>query len=278
MPALARAHTVVAVGSRGAGLSDKPDDGYDAGTPAADPVTLMAALGHDRFDAVGYDIGMWTGYALAADHPERVGRLTVVDAIIPGLTPAPSVFSPVAVNQRLWHFGFNRLTDLNEELVRGRKQLFFGYQFAKKAATPDAVPAYAVDVYPAAMIAALLCADVAHRPKPRNPTQRCGRPGGNHRRRQGVTRISHHRHCRPARDGGLRSGHRGKTKELVTSSCGPRERPNPRPRPQLGSGRHLTSRSWHQRTSRASVCSGARTARAYQEVTVQWARTTNTNE
>jgi pimeloyl-ACP methyl ester carboxylesterase len=153
MPALAREHTVVAVDSRGAGLSDKPDDGYDAGTLAADLVALMAALGHDRFDVVGHDIGMWTGYALAADHPGRVGRLAVVDAIIPGLTPTPSVFSPAAVSQRLWHFGFNRLTDLNEELVRGRERLFFGYQFAKKAATPDAIPADAVDVYVDAIVA-----------------------------------------------------------------------------------------------------------------------------
>jgi pimeloyl-ACP methyl ester carboxylesterase len=153
MPALAREHTVVAVDSRGAGLSDKPDDGYDAGTLAADLVALMAALGHDRFDVAGHDIGMWTGYALAADHPERVGRLAVVDAIIPGLTPTPSVFGPAAVNQRLWHFGFNRLTDLNEDLVRGRERLFFGYQFAKKAATPDAIPAYAVDVYVDAIVA-----------------------------------------------------------------------------------------------------------------------------
>jgi pimeloyl-ACP methyl ester carboxylesterase len=153
MPALAREHTVVAVDSRGAGLSDKPDDGYDAGTLAADLVALMAALGHDRFDVVGHDIGMWIGYALAADHPERVGRLAVVDAIIPGLTPSPPVFGPAAVNHRLWHFGFNRLPGLNEELVRGREHLFFGYQFATKAATPGAIPAYAVDVYVEAIVA-----------------------------------------------------------------------------------------------------------------------------
>src|SRR3982750_3555733 len=73
MPALARNHTVVAVDSRGAGLSDKPDDG----PLATDLGALMAALGHDRFDVVGHDIGMWTGYAIAADHPERVGRLAV---------------------------------------------------------------------------------------------------------------------------------------------------------------------------------------------------------
>lgn len=147
MPALARRHTVVAVDSRGAGLSDKPDDGYDAGTLSADLVALMAALGHDRFDVVGHDIGTWTGYALAADQPERVGRLAILEAVIPGLTPSPPFFGPVAANLKLWQFGFNRLTDLNEELVRGRERLFFGHQFAKKAATPDAIPAYAVDVY-----------------------------------------------------------------------------------------------------------------------------------
>ena len=147
MPALARRHTVVAVDSRGAGLSDKPDDGYDAGTLAADLVALMAALGHDRFDVVGHDIGTWTGYALAADHPERVGRLAILEAVIPGLTPSPPFFGPAAANLRLWQFGFNRLTDLNEELVRGREQLFFGWQFATKAATPTAIPAYAVDAY-----------------------------------------------------------------------------------------------------------------------------------
>ncbi|WP_405854097.1 alpha/beta hydrolase [Streptomyces sp. NBC_01515] len=147
MPALARRHTVVAVDSRGAGLSDKPDDGFDAGTLAADLVALMTALGHDRFDVVGHDIGTWTGYALAADHPERVDRLAIVEAVIPGLTPSPPFFGPAAANLRLWQFGFNRLTDLNEKLVRGRERLFFGWQFATKAATPTAIPAYAVDVY-----------------------------------------------------------------------------------------------------------------------------------
>ncbi|GAB1326645.1 alpha/beta fold hydrolase [Streptomyces sennicomposti] len=77
MPALTREHTAVAAGSRGPGLSDKPDGGYDAGTPAAGLVAWTAALGHDRFDVVGHDIGTWTGYALAAGHPERAGRPAV---------------------------------------------------------------------------------------------------------------------------------------------------------------------------------------------------------
>lgn len=147
MPALAREHTVVAVDPRGTGLSGKPGSGYDAGTLAADLVALMTALGHDRFDVAGHDIGTWTAYALAADHPGRVDRLAVVEAVIPGLTPSPPVFGPAAVNRKLWQIGFNRLDELNEDLVRGRERIFFGWQFATKAATATAIPAYAVDTY-----------------------------------------------------------------------------------------------------------------------------------
>jgi pimeloyl-ACP methyl ester carboxylesterase len=73
MPALARDFQVVAVDQRGIGLSDKPADGYDTGTQANDMVKLMDALGHPRFAVVGTDTGMPIGYALATDHPDRVG-------------------------------------------------------------------------------------------------------------------------------------------------------------------------------------------------------------
>lgn len=82
MPALARDFRVVTVDPRGVGLSDKPRDGYDTGTPANDLVALMEALGHRYFAVAGHDIGMWTGYALAADHPGRLARLAVAEAAI----------------------------------------------------------------------------------------------------------------------------------------------------------------------------------------------------
>ncbi|MFJ1601408.1 alpha/beta fold hydrolase [Streptomyces sp. NPDC088261] len=153
MPALARDHQVVAVDPRGVGLSDKPLDGYDTGTLAADMVALMAALGHERFAMVGHDIGMWTGYALAADHPGRLGRLVVAEAAVPGLSPSPPLFGNRELNDRLWHFGFNRLGELNELLVRGREHAFFSHQFASKAASPTALPAHAVQVYVDALAA-----------------------------------------------------------------------------------------------------------------------------
>ncbi len=83
---------VVAVGPRGAGRSDKPRDAYETGTPARDMVTLMDALGHRRFAMAGHDVGMWTGYALAADRPDRLDRLAVAVATIPGLSPTPPLF------------------------------------------------------------------------------------------------------------------------------------------------------------------------------------------
>ena len=71
MPALARDFSVVAPDQRGTGLSGKPADGYDTGTLAGDLIALMDALGHQRFAVAGHDTGMWIGYALAADHPDR---------------------------------------------------------------------------------------------------------------------------------------------------------------------------------------------------------------
>jgi pimeloyl-ACP methyl ester carboxylesterase len=145
MPALARDFSVVVADPRGVGLSDKPAGDYDTGLLADDMVTLMAALGHERFALIGHDIGMWTGYALAADHPERVERLVLAEAVIPGLAPSPPLFASQEVVERQWHFTFNRLADLNEQLVEGRERLFLGWQFATKAATP--LPAHAVDLY-----------------------------------------------------------------------------------------------------------------------------------
>ncbi|MEU1303813.1 alpha/beta fold hydrolase [Streptomyces shenzhenensis] len=145
MPALAEDFRVVAVDPRGVGLSDKPHDGYDTATLADDMAELMTALGHARFATVGHDVGMWTAYALAADHPDRVVRLAVAEAAIPGVSPSPPLFGSREGNTRLWHFAFNRLAELNEELVRGREHLYFGAQFATKAARP--LPESAVRYY-----------------------------------------------------------------------------------------------------------------------------------
>src|SRR3954452_17102277 len=110
MPELARDFEVIAVDQRGIGLTDKPQDGYDAGTLAGDLVALMDALGHQRFAVVGHDTGYFIGYALAADHPDRVARVALAEIPgAPGTAPSPPLFLPGPLNDRLWHLGFNRI-------------------------------------------------------------------------------------------------------------------------------------------------------------------------
>ncbi|MGW2939518.1 alpha/beta fold hydrolase [Streptomyces sp. NPDC001156] len=146
MPTLARNFTVLAVDQRGIGLSDKPKDGYDTRTLAGDLVALMDAFGHRRFAVAGHDTGMPISYALAADHPDRVDRLAVAEAFLPAVTPSPPMVSTAQVNDRLWHIPFNRLTEVNEELVKGRENIYFGWQFTTKAERklPDYVVSYYV--------------------------------------------------------------------------------------------------------------------------------------
>jgi pimeloyl-ACP methyl ester carboxylesterase len=145
MPALAHDFFVVAPDQRGTGLSGKPQDGYDTGTLAGDMVALMDALGHQRFAVAGHDTGMWIGYALAADHPDRVACLAVAETPLPGLSPSPHLFANSHLNNALWHFAFNRLAGVNDQLVAGREDIYFGWQFTSKAAKQ--LPGYAVQHY-----------------------------------------------------------------------------------------------------------------------------------
>lgn len=146
MPALARDFEVIAVDQRGIGLTDKPQDGYDPGTLASDLVALMDALGHERFALVGHDIGHWIGYALAADHPDRVDRVALVEVPgPPGAVDSPPLFLPEPINNKVWHIPFNRVDKVPEQLITGREDIYFGYEFAIQAGKK--LPEDVVDYY-----------------------------------------------------------------------------------------------------------------------------------
>jgi pimeloyl-ACP methyl ester carboxylesterase len=146
MPTLALDFQVIAVDQRGMGLSDKPEGGYDTGTLANDLVALMDALGHQRFAVVGHDTGFAISYALAADHPDRVDRVALAEIPgSPGAAPSPPLFVPEPINNRLWHLPFNRVDKMPEQLVEGREDIFFGYEFAVQGGQlPDDVVDYYV--------------------------------------------------------------------------------------------------------------------------------------
>lgn len=84
---LMKDHTVVVPDLRGIGRSSKPADGYDKKTQAKDMRAVVTSLGYDKTFVVAHDIGNMVAYAYAAIYPDKVERLVVMDAPIPGIEP-----------------------------------------------------------------------------------------------------------------------------------------------------------------------------------------------
>lgn len=85
-PLLTLGFTVVCPDLRGYGESSKPPAVPDHATyskraMARDCLELMAQLGHRRFAVAGHDRGAYVAQRLAADHPEAVSHLAVLDAV-----------------------------------------------------------------------------------------------------------------------------------------------------------------------------------------------------
>ncbi|PPQ32394.1 alpha/beta fold hydrolase, partial [Rhodopila globiformis] len=115
---LIRDHQVIVPDLRGLGLSSKPAGGFDKKTQAGDVAGVLAALGVERIDLVAHDIGNMVAFQFAAQMPEQVGRLVLIDAPIPGVGP----WEDILKNPLLWHFRFGG-PDM-ERLVAGRERIY----------------------------------------------------------------------------------------------------------------------------------------------------------
>ena len=107
-PALAGLFTLVAADLRGYGDSSKPagtsDHGnYSKRAMAADQVALMRLLGFDRFRVLAHDRGARVAHRLAADHPETVSRIVLLD-IAPTLAMYEQTSEGFA--RAYWHWFF----------------------------------------------------------------------------------------------------------------------------------------------------------------------------
>ena len=146
MPALADRYRVIAIDPPGLGESGRPG-AYDTATLAAYVAAFLDTLGLDRIDFVGHDVGAWIGYAFAARHANRVRRLALIDAAIPGIAPAEAfALTPDRIN-KTWHFSFNALPDLPEALVAGREQLYLAWLFKTRSDNKAAIDEAALTEY-----------------------------------------------------------------------------------------------------------------------------------
>lgn len=151
MPLLASDYTVIAPDMRGAGNSDKPGYGYDKCTMAKDINELVHQLGFEKIRIVGHDIGMMVAYAYAANYPDEVEQLVVMEASLPGL--GLEMLWDNAAFPKLWHFGFFRASGVAEALITGREHIFFSYAMKELAYDPSAISESDIAIYSQIMAA-----------------------------------------------------------------------------------------------------------------------------
>lgn len=119
MPQLADRHRVIAPDLPGIGGSAIPADGQDMASAARRIHALVRQLGIERAVVVGHDIGLMVAYAYAAQFPDEVDRLVLMDAFLPGVKGWEAIYNHPAI----WHFRFNGPTP--EALVKGRERIYF---------------------------------------------------------------------------------------------------------------------------------------------------------
>lgn len=117
---LGKDYTIIAPDLRGLGESSKEKSGYDKKTAAVDIHELVKSLGFKDIYLVGHDIGMMVTYAYAAQFPNEVKKLVLMDAPIPGIG---EMWPGIYTNPALWHFHFGT-SPIALELVRGREQIY----------------------------------------------------------------------------------------------------------------------------------------------------------
>lgn len=107
-PVLARHFTLVLPDLRGYGDSSKPAGDADHAlyakrTMAADMLAVMQQLGHARFQVLAHDRGARVAHRLAADHPQAVQRLVLLD-----IAPTLAMYEQTneAFARAYWHWFF----------------------------------------------------------------------------------------------------------------------------------------------------------------------------
>jgi pimeloyl-ACP methyl ester carboxylesterase len=130
IPKIDDGRPVIAPDLRGIGGSSKPESGYDKKTAAQDIHALAQSLGYKKVIVVGHDIGLMVAYAYAAQYPDEVERIALMDAFLPGVGDTSGIF----LLRDKWHFNFYGETPL--KLVAGRERIYFEHFWNDFAADP----------------------------------------------------------------------------------------------------------------------------------------------
>ena len=150
LPALAARHRVVLMDLRGYGDSSRPTAdaqhlNHSKRDMALDAVAVMRAHGFERFDVLAHDRGARVAHRLAADHPQAVQRLMLLD-IAPTLAMYENTSEAFA--RAYWHwFALIQPAPLPEALidsdpVRYVRSVMGGRHAGLAPFTPEALAEY----------------------------------------------------------------------------------------------------------------------------------------
>lgn len=149
MPLLCDRYRVIAVDLRGMGGSSAPPTGYDKKTMAADVAALIRQLGYEQVNLAGHDIGSMVAFSLAANHPELVRKLAMLEEPHPDRRLYDLTLLPEPGRERLqrWWFAFNQVELLPERLLAGRARYLIDFMCTRNLRDPDAISDFDREVY-----------------------------------------------------------------------------------------------------------------------------------
>lgn len=131
-PRLAGHLRVVCPDLRGFGLSSQPADtpdhrGSSKRAKGEDCVRLMQQLGFDRFSLVGHDRGAYTAFRCAMDHPDRIEKLIIIDAV-PIIEALDRINEQFAM--RWWHWFFFGVPEKPERAINSDPERWYEHDRA----------------------------------------------------------------------------------------------------------------------------------------------------
>ncbi len=144
IPLLMHSFELIMPDLRGYGDTDKPRNGYDKRSMAADIRALRKHLGHETIGLVGHDRGGRVAHRYALDDEGSLQAWCTLD-----IEPTLHYFTDITRETALsaWHWQFLQTGDLAQKILAAQPELLLRYFIYQWAGNPGAIEEEAIQEY-----------------------------------------------------------------------------------------------------------------------------------